>query len=303
MLHSRRRFLTIAAAASVAGLPARAASVTRWQGVALGANASIHLAHPEADRIIAKALAEIARLEQVFSLHRPDSALVKLNAAGHLAAPPFELLDCLGICAAVHTASGGAFDATVQPLWALHARSYAKGHAPREAEIMATLPLVGWDAVQISAAEINFTRPGMALTLNGVAQGVIADRVADLLAREGLSDILVNAGEFRALGGHPNGGSWPIRLDDTGKTPVPLRNRALASSGPLGTVFDEAGRAGHILDPRTGHPSATKWKLISVTDPRAGLADALSTAACLLSRTEVDRMMAVFPTAELVGLS
>jgi thiamine biosynthesis lipoprotein len=188
MLHSRRRFLTIAAAATVAGLPARAAPVTRWEGVALGANASIHLAHPQADRIITKALAEIARLELVFSLHRAESALAKLNASGHLTAPPFELLDCLGICAAVHAASGGVFDPTVQPLWALHARSYAQDQrAPHDAEIAATLPLVGWDGVRISTDEIRLTRPGMALTLNGVAQGVIADRVADLLAQEGLS--------------------------------------------------------------------------------------------------------------------
>lgn len=300
---SRRRFLTItAAAAACAGLPATAAPLTRWQGVALGAPASIHLAHPGADRLIALALAEIARLEAVFSLHRADSALARLNATGRLEAPPFELLECLSLCAAVHGASGGVFDPTVQPLWRLHAETHATGRAPTGAEIAATLPRTGWAGVHAEAGAVTFARPGMALTLNGVAQGVIADRVADLLAAEGLTDILVNTGEFRALGGHPDGGPWPLRLDDAAATAVPLRDRALASSGPLGTTFDAAGRAGHILDPRTGRPTAPRWRLVSITAPRAGLADALSTAACLLDAKGIAALMAGFPGARLAGL-
>lgn len=300
---TRRRFLTIAAAATAcAGLPAGAAPLTRWQGIALGAPASIHLAHPDADRLIRMALAEIARLEAVFSLHRPDSALARLNATGRLEAPPFELLECLSLCSAVHTASGGAFDPTVQPLWRLHAETHAIGRAPTDAEIAATLPLIGWDGVEAEASAITFARPGMALTLNGVAQGVIADRVADLLAAEGLTDILVNTGEFRALGGHPDGSPWPLRLDDAAATQVPLRDRALASSGPLGTTFDTEGRVGHILDPRTGRPAAPRWRLISVTAPRAGLADALSTAACLLEASDIATLFDNFPDSRLVGL-
>ena len=54
----------------------------------------------------------------------------------------------------------------------------------------------------------------MALTLNGIAQGYIADRVVALLRAEGLSDVLVNTGELRALGGHPDGGGWPVSLND-----------------------------------------------------------------------------------------
>lgn len=103
--------------------------------------------------------------------------------------------------------------------------------------------------------------PGMALTLNGIAQGYIGDRVAALLEAEGLTDILIDTGEHRALGQMPGGGGWPARLAQGGAA---LRNRALATSAPLGTVFDSEGRFGHILDPapaspprRSGAPSAS----------------------------------------------
>ncbi len=307
-IQTRRRFLTIAAAAvGVAAVPAgarpRSASLYQWRGVALGADASITLAHPRAEAIVARALAEIARLEAIFSLHRPDSALARLNAEGRLAAPPFELLECLSLCSALHQASGGAFDPTVQPLWALHAESHARGSAPGDNRIAALMPRIGWRHLRFDSAWIGFDRPGMAITLNGVAQGVIADRVADLLEAEGLADVLVNTGEFRALGGHPHGGAWPITLDDTAATNVALRDRALASSGPLGTTFDTAGRAGHILDPRSGRPAPPRWRLVSVTAPRAGLADALSTAACLMDRPGVAQLMNGFPEARLAGLT
>ena len=84
---TRRRFVAIAAAA--AGLPfaalragAEAAHLRRWSGVALGAAAEIVLYHPDATRarrLIARCVEEIDRLEDVFSLYRPESAIRRLN--------------------------------------------------------------------------------------------------------------------------------------------------------------------------------------------------------------------------------
>ena len=78
-----------------------------------------------------------------------------------------------------------------------------------------------WEAIALA-------RPGMALTLNGIAQGFIADRVARLLQAEGLRGVLVDAGELRALGGHPDGGGWPVTLGDGGRR-LALRDRALSN--------------------------------------------------------------------------
>ncbi|MDP2064064.1 MAG: FAD:protein FMN transferase [Phaeovulum sp.] len=308
---NRRRFLTISAAAGAVGAGAfagralQAAPLYRWDGVALGAGASITLAHPDAERIIGRALAEIARLEAVFSLYRKDSALTVLNANGSLANPPFELLECLALCGTIHSASGGLFDPTVQPLWRLYAESFAKGAAPLPEAVAAARALVGWGDVRIGADRIAFARPGMGLTLNGVAQGFIADRVAALLTAEGLTDVLVDTGEMRALGGHPDGGAWPVALDVEGTIlpdAVSLREMALASSAPRGTTFDDAGLQGHILNPATGAPSDLPWRLVSVTAPSAALADALSSAFCLMPREAIVATLSAFPSARLVYL-
>jgi len=303
----RRRFLSICAASACAGaLPRHSHAMTQWRGVALGAEASITLDHPQADQIIARARAEIARLEEIFSLHDPNSALVRLNATGHLAAPPFELLDCLSLAGRVHASTGGAFDPTIQPLWALYAAHAARGGtdlAPAEARARAQAR-VGWSRVGLAPGEIRMA-PGTAISLNGIAQGYIADKVAALLRGLGLTEVLVNTGEFHAIAGDPRGGPWRIGLADgphVVRNAVALEEGALATSAPLGTVFDPAGRIGHILDPQTGLPAAPRWRLISVTAPQAALADALSTALVLLPRARIEAALAAHPSARLARM-
>jgi len=279
---TRRRFVAISAAMAASSWvgSAQARSTARlWTGQALGARASIRLDHPQAEAIAARVLAEIDRLENILSLYRADSALSRLNRDGRLDTPTFELLECLSIAGAVHDASGGRFDPTVQPLWALWAEAAAAGRRPTDAAIGETRRRIGWNKVRLDAAAI-IMEPGMALTLNGVGQGYVADRVAALLAAEGLSDILIDAGEFRALGGRPDGGGWPVQLEAGAR--LELRQRALATSAPLGTTFDQAGQDGHILNPTTGLPARSAWRSVSISAPSAAVADALSTAACLI---------------------
>jgi thiamine biosynthesis lipoprotein len=298
---ARRRVLTVlGGAAALAISPAEAAEaadrglrLSRWRGVALGAPALIALAHPHADRLLAAARAEIARLEAVFSLHRPDSALARLNREGRLAAPPADLVALLALARAVHRDSDGAFDPSVQPLWDLHARAHAAGAPPPGRDVDAARRLLGFEAVRVEPDLVALPRPGMALTLNGVAQGWIADRVAALLAAEGLTGALVHAGEIRALGPDPDGRPWRVALRDGAGAPAgatALASGGLATSAPLGTAFDQAGAAGHILDPRSGRPLGA-GPALSVAAPTAALADALSTAGCAMAPAAFARLL------------
>ncbi|MEH6507763.1 MAG: FAD:protein FMN transferase [Sulfitobacter litoralis] len=294
---TRRRFLTISAAAAVFPYQSMAAPVHTWQGIALGARATLRLAHPDAKAISARVAAEISRLEDIFSLYRPHSSLTQLNRAGQLDFPPFELLECLSIAGTVHRISEGRFDPTIQLLWACYAEASALGMLPQTDAITRAISKTGWERVRISSSAI-VLEPEMALTLNGIAQGYIADRVAEMLMEEGLTNVLIDTGEFRALGTHPDGRAWPVTLAAGGT--VPLDARALATSAPLGTTFDEHARVGHILDPRTGQPVQSNWQEISVSAASAAVADALSTAACLLgTRDAIDTFVARFQDAHV----
>ncbi len=292
---TRRRFLSISAAAVTFPSLSNGAPVYTWQGVALGARATLRLTHPDAKEISKKVATEISRFEDIFSLYRRDSSLTQLNLTGRLEYPPFELLECLSLAGAVHNASGGRFDPSIQPLWACYAEASAYGKLPSANAI--ALAQIGWERVRIDTSVIEL-QSDMAITLNGIAQGYIADRIAEMLTADGLSNILINTGEFRAVGAHPNGGAWPVKLKGGGE--VSLIARALASSAPLGTTFDQNSLVGHILDPRSRRPAQSRWREITISAKSAALADALSTAACLFeNRTDMNRFVAQFDDAAI----
>jgi len=298
---SRRRFLTITAwtglgAALAPGAMAAAPTLHRWRGSALGAAASIVIAHDDAHRLTALAKAEVARLEGAFSLYRPDSALSRLNAAGILRHPPPEMLELLAMCDALHARTDGAFDPTVQPLWALYAERHAAGTSPSQREISTVLHRVGWRHVDVASDAVALRRPGAKLTLNGIAQGYISDKVAALLKAQGVDNVLVDIGETVAVGNRPDGQPWRIGLADPARPGAAARYRRLsdqacATSAPAGTSFDHDGRVGHILDPRSGRPGG-RWRQVSVIADSAAYADGLSTAFCLMETAAIRRASA-----------
>ena len=302
MRSTRRRFIAIAAAAG--GLPllpfaaGRAAPSQNphlrvWTGAALGADASLQIHHPDpkaADRLIAASLAEVERLERQLSLYRPDSALSQLNRDGVLEDPPLDLLRALSESRGYGEITGGAFDVTVQPLWELYAAHFSKPNpspdGPSENELSAAVARIGQDALEVSERRIKLALPGMRVTLNGIGEGYITDRVVDLLRANGIEHAMVNMGEIFALGGHPAGGGWEVGLEDP-RAPgrsydkVVLQDRAVATSAGAGTVFDPAGRFNHLFEPRTGHTS-WRWLSVSVEAATTTEADALSTAFTLM---------------------
>ncbi|MGO4558178.1 FAD:protein FMN transferase [Mesorhizobium sp. 2RAF21] len=310
---TRRRFIRISGA--VAGvslaalgaglaLPGRASPLFHeWRGVALGADASLQLYHPdaaEAERLIADALDEVHRLERVFSLYDNTSALSRLNRDGELADPPQELVELLAESARYARATGGAFDPTVQPLWTLYANHFgvadADPNGPSSADIGGAVAKCGYQRVNVDTSKVAFERSGMGLTLNGIAQGYITDRVAELLRARGVTHTLVDMGETRALDAHPTGRPWSVgiknpRAEDRLIAAIALDNQAVSTSGGYGTQFDAAGRFNHIFDPATGS-CANRYLSVSVVASTAACADALSTGLSVLPLERASSILA-----------
>lgn len=294
----RRRFLRIGAVLAAAFVPTAlaAAPVRRWSGSALGAHASIELVGADAavaDATFTAVENEIARLEALFSLYRSDSALSRLNAAGRLDEPEADVLRLLALARSVHRQTGGLFDPTVQALFDAYATHYAGGRTDAlPAAVLANrLTLVGFDQVAFDEDAVRFSRPGMAMTLNGIAQGYVTDRVADLLKARGFANVLVDIGEIRAIGSGRDGTGWKVGLaagpdSDALAASLRLTDRAVATSMMDGTVLDAAGRVGHILHPKKG-AVVSAFSAVSILAPEAALADALSTAAVLMTPDEL----------------
>jgi FAD:protein FMN transferase len=313
----RRGLLKVLAA--TAGLPlgilalrqlAGAPPPVQWHGETLGAKASLTLWHPDpgvARRTIARMQGELDRLERVFSLYRADSEIARLNHSGRLTTPSRDLLDVLAESRRIAAASDGAFDPTIQPLWRLYARHSAlagrpggKPSADMAAELASARALIDFTAMRAGPRAIAFDRPGMAISLNGIAQGHVTDRITDLLRNEGFEHAMVELGETFALGTAPDGGPHEIALINPARPgladrTVGLADAALAVSGGYGLRFDLPDTH-HIFDPATGH-SANRLLDVAVVAPRAVWADALSTAIYVAGEAAAPAILQDYPGA------
>lgn len=304
---NRRRFIQILAlGALVGGRSVRGAwaqsdglAVTTWQGIALGAEASIqihHLARAEAETLLAACRAELVRLEGIFSLYDEHSALARLNRHGRLANPPAELVEVLRHAHALSEASGGAFDVSIQPVCALLAAAGETG--PEAGELAQARGRVDYRRIQLSDREIVLTGEGMQLTLNGLAQGYITDKVAALLQAGGCRNTLVDLGEKRALGTHGSGRAWSLGIESPGQRGrlagvLELADGALATSGGYGTIY--GGGRHHLLDARCGDNRPDTPSGVTVLAPTALLADGLATALAVLAPAEAAALLARHP--------
>lgn len=309
---SRRRFVHISAAAAglsllPSGRPARAgAAPFMWRGTMLGAVASMEIHHEvrsEAERLISSACAEARRLERLFSLYREDSALVELNRTGILVDPGPEMVELLSISQHYSILTGGVFDVTVQPLWDLYASHFSRKDAdpagPAPAAIKSALDRVDCGRLSVRSDRIAIPR-GMAVTLNGIAQGYVTDKVVDLLRAQGIAHSLVDMGETRAIGSRPDGRPWEVGVADPDvvgrtETVLPIIDRAVSTSGAYGFRFDASGRFNHLFDPRTGG-SASLYRSVTTVSRNATAADALSTTFSLLPE---DRIRALLPHVDI----
>jgi len=250
----------------------------------------------DAENLFQDCLGEISRLEAQFSLYREDSALLRLNRDGVLERPAAEFIQLLDISKRISAATSGAFDPSVQPLW----QAYAAGAGSAD-DLAAAMTLVDFNSVMWTNERVAFARDGMAMTLNGIAQGFITDRVADHLRGKGLTSVLVNLGEYSAIGAHPELRPWQVGIQDPKIADglveiVELQDQALATSGAYGGLLGPNGQSNHLFDPRSGQ-SAELYSSVSVVHPSATIADGLSTAFSFLSEEKIETALRAFEGA------
>jgi len=306
---TRRRAICIVAAAVAAPIAATGsrgqAAGYEWRGTAMGTDARILLSgvSPMDARVAANtAAAEIERLEYAFSLFRDDSEICKLNRNGVLVDPSGDLRRAVTLALRVAHQSGGLFDPTVQTLWEAYADWFIRqsdARLPPEAMVARARGAVNWRRIVLSDNKIQLGAD-QRMTLNGLGQGYVTDRVADLLRERGFRHVLVDLGEQRALGSRADGTPWPIGRGN-GEL-IALANAALATSAGAGCVLGGGGAVHHLFDPRTGK-SAAYWRRITVRHRSAAVADALSTALYAAPPAEIAGLLKRFHGAELWATS
>ena len=261
------------------------ASALQWASRTLnglGTTLRLRAAHSDSTRAAAAldaAVADIRHLEGLMSLFRPDSQIQQLNRDGMLRHPHADVLEVLRIAQKVSQQSQGVFDVTVQPLWQLFEAARVRGELPHAADVTAARAHIGWQRMAISADSITLA-PGMGVTLNGIAQGYIADRVRARLLQHVVAHALVDTGEFAPLGLPEAGRDWTLGLAhprhaDAVLGRLAMRGLCMATSADDQCAFSADHQHHHIFDPRTGY-SPPDIASVTVLAPSCVMADALT---------------------------
>jgi len=263
------------------------------------------------ERVQAEVAALLADVNQAFSTWDQDSVLSRFNV--HASVEPFAVPSrhraavaaVMRLALEVAERSDGAFDPTIQPVVELLGFGRDQHAAPTAEQRAAALRRVGWRKVKVLEDDrLQKLAPDVQVTLSGIVPGWAADRIADLLARLGVTDCMIDVGgEIACRGTKPAGRPWVIGIERPAPPGEPSRvHIEVALEGGLATsgnyrnfhlVGDEVVH--HLLDPRTGENVRHGWASVSVRADATALADALATAFMVRPEQAADVIAALHP--------
>jgi FAD:protein FMN transferase len=251
--------------------------------VGLGTTLSLRAGHASAelaDAGLDAAVNAIRHVERHMSLYNAESSLVRLNRDGVLNQPDHDLVKILTLAKQVSERSQGSFDVTVQPLWNTWQHAKQLSRLPTANELKLARSKTGWHYLEVTSERIRFLHPGMALTLNGIAQGFASDLARDALRLQGIEHALIDTGEWSTLGQSDDSKPWLLgvenpRLADAMIAKIVSDGRAVATSSDAHCSFSSDLKHHHIFDPKTGY-SPSHTASVTVLAPTCALADALT---------------------------
>lgn len=288
-------------------------------GPTMGTRWSVRLApRRSAPELSAALQASVDAVDRQMSTWRPDSDLMRLNAAapGVWVEVGADLIKVLEISAEITAASGGAFDIGVGEAVTAWGFGPAQGQADETAISLALgRPLHAELECEPAAGRVRRLN-GRCLDLSGVAKGFAVDQMAEVLRQRSVHGFLAALdGEIVVDGVRPDRRPWAIALEEpdpcrrAGRGVIEVSDRAVATSGDYRhRVQLGANWLSHTMDPRSGGPVRNKLASVTVLAVDCARADAWATALMVLGEMDGPRLArsrgldAIFLTREDEGL-
>ena len=269
---------------------------------AMGTTCSVSIYQDEGtydEKAFSRAIKAIQSVDRACSLYDEDSEISQVNA--HASSGEVEagsvLMGCLRKAVECHDMSDGLFNPAIRPvlkLWGFGPGS-SENKIPEQDELTRALGLVDMQLVNIEANTVSFAREGVALDLNGLAQGYATDLALQSLRSEDVKSALVQSGggEFAAVGSKWSQQPFVIGIKKPSQqttdiiAEVELKDTCIAISGNYVKFFEVEGQEfSHLVDPRTGMATKGEPCTVAVIGPECAICDGLATAVSVLEPQE-----------------
>jgi thiamine biosynthesis lipoprotein len=286
--------LTFGLACAIGGVQAFAERFA-FERHLMGTSVELIVSGPDRDALekaVDRAYAEVERIEKKLSVHRKDSEIVEINrsAGARPVRVDQEIYHLIRESKRFSALSGGAFDITVAGLGDIWDTSRPGFQVPGRGVVEEGLKRVDYRKILLNERDstVFLQERGMEISLGGIAKGYAVDRAVGVLRESGVRGGIVSAGgDLLAFGRKGNGEVWKVGVRNP-RDPsrnicvLPVSNLSVATSGDYERYRMVQGkRVHHIIDPRTGYPSAGCMSA-TVAAKSAMQADALATAVFVL---------------------
>ena len=242
------------------------------------------------EEVLKKLENRINELDELLSTGKETSEVSRLNRSGKAVLSKITA-NLVKRSLDIYQKTDGLFDITIYPLmelWGFPSKNYK---VPSDKEIKEKLKDVGSDKIIFdeAAGEISFKNRGMEIDFGGIGKGYITDELVKILTEEKVESAIINlGGNVFGFKKKPDGSLWNVAIRDPNEPDkymavIKLEDSAVITSGGYERYFEKDGVTyHHILDPRTGKPSNSNLKSVSIVSKDGTLADALSTSLFIM---------------------
>jgi thiamine biosynthesis lipoprotein len=246
-----------------------------------------------ANMCIAKGIAEVRRIEKLFTTYDPASQtnLINSNAGIQPVEVDPEVFELIERSLKISALTQGAFDITYGSLdkrfWNFDKNMTA---LPDPVIAREMVRLINYKNIVLDRAgyTVFLKEKGMVIGFGGIGKGYAADRAKKVMQKEGVSSGIVNAaGDLTVWGTQPDGQPWTIGIADPERKHLPfaslqLTDISVATSGNYEKfVVVDGVKYSHTIDPRTGYP-VRGIKSVTMICTSAEIADAMATPVMVM---------------------
>jgi len=247
-----------------------------------------------AETATALALKRISNIESKMSVNVKTSEISKLNAKAGISGQKLSLDTYSVIEKSVQYSklTGGALDATIEPIVSLWGIGTDKERLPSKNEINDKLKLVNYKDIVLDKKNsmVKLKGTNQAIDLGAIAKGYTADEVKKVLLNNKISSAIINlGGNVYAIGSNPDGKDWKVGIQSPLSTrgeylgTISVTDKSIVTSGNYERFFIKDGiRYHHIFDPKTGYPAEKGLISTTIVSDKSIDGDALSTSTYIL---------------------
>ena len=242
---------------------------------------------------IDSAIAEIKRIEQLFTTFKTDSQtnLINNNAGIQAVKVDEEVFNLIERSLRISRITNGFFDITYggvdKSLWNFD-RSMTR--LPDSETAKKLVYLINYQNVILNRenSTVYLKEKGMRIGFGGIGKGYAAEMAKNVLQKQGVGSGIINAsGDLTVWGTQADGKPWTIGIANPDQARLPfsylnLTDTAIATSGNYEKYVKVGGKKySHTINPKTGMP-ITGIKSVTVICPNAEIADAMATPISIM---------------------